>query len=100
MSKFKVGEAKTKGGHEAYIFEMGDTIFGRIKDEHWFSGTWRPDGKADIRVYDLLPNNEPLRAEFEATVWGNKVDGYIVDIPKEIYLTSGTRVKVTLESLE
>lgn len=106
MSKFKVGEAKTTGGYDAFIFEItGERIFGRINDEGWRPLGWLLDGRGhSVSGYTLLPNNEPLRAEFEQVVKEvsiykkGKYDEYnVVIVPEEFY---DKRVKVTLESLE
>ncbi len=66
MSNFKIGTAKTLGGYDAFIFEIGDTIFGKVKDAngHWFSCQWKLDGTGQMAgAYQLYPNTEPLREE-------------------------------------
>lgn len=104
MSKFKVGPATSKDGREVVILEVMEdgVMFGRFKGAwSWVSEQWGPDGSSlGLTGVKLLPNHEQLRAEFEATVYGNTVDGYIVDVPIGTPFKSGCPVKVTLEVLE
>ena len=111
MSKFKVREAKTVSGDAAFIHEITeDKIFGKLEVAGvWRSANWNIHGRwyetsANESCFDLIPNNEPLRAEFEevvkeARIYGNS--GYygrnVVIVPDEF---AGKRVKVTLEAIE
>lgn len=68
-TKFKAGPAKTRNGSDAYIFEAGDVIHGKIKtDEGWYAVTWNPSGFNANGNSQLLPNAEPLAVEFEDVV--------------------------------
>ncbi len=109
MSKFKVGATNTRDGSEAFILEIGEhRIFGRVKSGGWFAQSWDLNGKENgdpSSEWDLLPNHEPLRAEFEevvkwAEIFGDKLESYtrnVVIVPDEF---AGKCVKVTLEVLE
>ena len=112
MSKFKVREAKTVSGDAAFIHEITeDKIFGKLEVAGvWRSANWTTDGRwyhtsAEESCFDLIPNNEPLRAEFEevvkwAEVFGDKPESYtrhVVIVPDQF---ADKCVKVTLEVLE
>jgi len=72
-SKFKRGPAKTRDGRDAFIFEVSEMIYGKVKENHhdsvWKVDHWELNGLWDVGIEgeaDILPNVEPFR--FEAQV--------------------------------
>lgn len=109
MGKFKVGEAKTRDGSDVVIFEVSDKIYTKrlLKDGSWTQDVFNLNGKwfgSMIRDIDLIPNVEPLRAEFgelvkEGRIYENSrsFTRNIVIVPDEF---AGMYVKVTIEAME
>lgn len=58
---FKTGPAKLRDGSEAYIFEISDKIYLKVRDfAGWYVTTRSLDGSWDERPnLDLMPNNLP-----------------------------------------
>jgi hypothetical protein len=69
-SLFKVGEAKLRNGAEAYVFEVSNRIYMKVKDRDgvWMSAVRNLDGRYWNYGYceeDLLPNNAPEKIVIE-----------------------------------
>lgn len=99
--KFKVGPVKAKEGTEGVISEiLGTQMFGRVRfGTSWCALCWDLNGKWGGGGYwDLLPNVEPMRAEFMADVFSglNKNSPDYIELPPGF---TGKRIRVAVEEI-